>query len=71
MKDMISSCFPPTFEFLNSDSAKKTLKNWLHLNSRRFSKPIDVIQKHFDSKNHEKNEFKNSNVGGKQLEFVS
>ena len=29
------------------------------------------MQKHFDSKNHEKNEFKNSNVGGKQLEFMS
>ena len=33
-----------------------------------FKFKVDVIQKHFDSKNHE---FKNSNVGGKQLEYMS
>ena len=32
---------------------------------------MGVIRKHFDSKNHEKNESKNSNVGGKQLEYMS
>ena len=30
--------------------------------------PIGIIWKHFDGKNHEKKEFKNSNFGGKCID---
>ena len=36
-QDMSSSCFLPTFEFLNLDSAKKRLLKWLHLHCSDFS----------------------------------
>ena len=59
MTDTNSSYFPPTFEFRNWYSAWKRLLKWSHLSSRR----VDL--KYFDGKNYEKEEFKNSNVGGK------
>ena len=34
----------------------------------RFSICFRVISTHFEGKNHEKKEFRNSNVGGKQIE---